>query len=138
MNYQDHIIYESEFLPGVSILVLFAENSKYSEIEPMFQEFGYGFMIPDKNIVIIDGELFVDNLELDVLKFIEAHEIAHVILGHDGPRNEDDEIDADLGAYILLSQKNYSNSISVLLDEFESRHGLEFSKDLLDRIKHNF
>lgn len=135
---ENHILYKSEFLPDVSILVIFENHPKYDEISPVFKKFGYGFMVPKKNMVIIDGELFVDNFGMDVLKFVEAHEIAHVILGHDGPRNEDDEIDADLGAYILLSQKNYSNSISVLLDEFESRHGLEFSKDLLDRIKHNF
>lgn len=135
---ENHILYNSEFLPDVSILVIFEDHPKYTDLSPIFEKFGYGFMVPKKNMVIIDGELFVDNFGMDVLKFVEAHEISHVILGHDGPRNEDDEIDADLGAYILLSQKNYSDSIDVLLDQFESRHGLEFSEDLLDRVKHNF
>jgi hypothetical protein len=68
------------------------------------------------------------------MKFIEAHEIAHLLLGHNGPRSEKDEIEADLGAYILLKKNEMSTDR--LEDEFDSRHGMPFSEDLLDMVKY--
>jgi hypothetical protein len=95
-------------------------------------------MVPGKNLVIIDGEQLVNGLGPEVLKFIEAHEISHVIMGHDGPRSEDDEIDADLGAYILLSKSGKIDSIKTLLKQFKNRHGIKFNEKLLDRVKKYF
>jgi len=80
----------------------------------------------------------VNGLGPEVLKFIEAHEISHIIMGHDGPRSEDDEIDADLGAYILLSKSGKTNSIKTLLKQFKHRHGIKFEEKLLDRVKNYF
>ena len=71
----------------------------------------------------------------DILKFIEAHEVAHVLFGHDGPRNEQDEIEADLGAYILLQDKGYDEPIKLLVTNFMERHGVEFDKKMIDDIK---
>ena len=134
----DPLVYDSEFLPSVQIAVVTDENSQYEQLKPLFDEFGYGFMVPGKNLVIIDGEQFIDNFGADVLKFIEAHEIAHVIIGHDGPRSEDDEIDADLGAYILLKQAERNDSLKVLLKQFKNRHGIRFNENLLERVKKYF
>ena len=67
------------------------------------------------------------------MKFIEAHEIAHLLLGHNGPRSEQDEIEADLGAYILLKKNDMSTDR--LEDEFKDRHGIIFDEDLLDMVK---
>ena len=86
------ISYNSEFLPEITIAVVFSDNPQYEKLEPMFNEYGYGFMVPNKNLVIIDGEQIINNFDADVLKFIEAHEIAHIILNHDGPRNEEEEL----------------------------------------------
>ena len=102
MQESEPLIYNSEFLPNIQIAIVFEENPQYKDLKPLFDEYGYGFMVPGKNLVIIDGEQFIDNFNADVLKFVEAHEISHIIMGHDGPRSDDDEMDADLGAYILL------------------------------------
>ena len=134
----DPLVYDSEFLPSVQIAVVTDDNPQYEQIKPFFEEYGYGFMVPGKNLVIIDGEQFIDNFGADVLKFIEAHEIAHVIMGHDGPRSEDDEIDADLGAYILLKQAERNDSLKVLLKQFKNRHGIRFDENLLERVKNYF
>ena len=134
----DPLVYDSEFLPSVQIAVVTDDNPQYEQIKPFFEEYGYGFMVPGKNLVIIDGEQFIDNFGADVLKFIEAHEIAHVIIGHDGPRSEDDEIDADLGAYILLKQAERNDSLKVLLKQFKNRHGIRFNENLLERVKKYF
>ena len=67
------------------------------------------------------------------LKFVEAHEITHLLLGHTGPYSDNDEMDADLGAYILLKKNNLPTE--KLESEFKSRHGVDFSEELLDRVK---
>jgi hypothetical protein len=95
-------------------------------------------MVPNKNMVIIDGEIFDEKFSTDVLKFIEAHEISHIILGHNGPRNEDEELDADLGAYLLLKSINRNDSIKVLLRNFKDRHGVKFDENLLKRVENSF
>lgn len=132
------LIFNSEFIPEVQIAVVLDEHPQYAEIKPLFDEFGYGFMVPGKNLIIIDGEQFIDNFSSDVLKFIEAHEVSHIILGHDGPRNDDEEMDADLGAYILLQKVGRQDSIKTLLKHFKERHGVKFDEKLLDRVKNSF
>jgi hypothetical protein len=132
------VSYNSEFLPEITIAVVFSDNSQYEKLTPFFEEYGYGFLVPNKNLVVIDGENIVDNFDSDVLKFIEAHEIAHIILGHDGPRNDEEEMDADLGAYILLKNKGREESIKHLLNNFEDRHGVNFDENLLKRVKNQF
>jgi hypothetical protein len=132
------VSYNSEFLPEITIAVVFSDNPQYEKLTQFFEEYGYGFLVPNKNLVVIDGENIVDNFDSDVLKFIEAHEIAHIILGHDGPRNDEEEMDADLGAYILLKNKGREESIKHLLNNFEDRHGVNFDENLLKRVKNQF
>ena len=134
----DNLTYNSEFLPEVTISVVFKEHPQYEKLSPLFDNFGYGFMVPNKNMVIVDGEIFDERFSSDVLKFIEAHEISHIILNHNGPRNEDEELDADLGAYLLLKSINRNDSIKILLKNFKSRHGVKFDENLLERVKNSF
>jgi hypothetical protein len=130
--------YNSEFLPEITVAVVFGDNPQYEQLLPMFNEYGYGFMVPNKNLIVIDGENILDSFNVDVLKFIEAHEISHVILGHDGPRSDEEELDADLGAYLLLKDKGYTNSIKSLLKNFKQRHGIKFDENLLKRVEKSF
>jgi hypothetical protein len=135
----DHISYNSEFLPSITIFVVFSDDPQYEQLKPLFEEYGYGFMVPNKNMILIDGEILLENGNTeDLLKFIEAHEIAHVILNHDGPRDEDEELDADLGAYLLLSRNDNIRAIKPLLKYFKKRHGIKFDEKLLDRVKKHF
>ena len=132
------VIYDSEFLPNVEIAVLFEGNFQYEEMKPFFEELGYGFMVPGNNLVVIDGEQLLDSRGNNLLKFIEAHEVSHIVMGHDGPRSDDEELDADLGAYILLEKYGYLDDIKVLLREFKNRHGVRFDTSLLERVKKYF
>ena len=135
----DNISYSSEFLPSITIFVVFSDDPQYEQLKPLFEEYGYGFMVPNKNMILIDGEILLENGNTeDLLKFIEAHEIAHVILNHDGPRDEDEELDADLGAYLLLSRNNNIKAIKPLLKHFKNRHGIKFDEKLLDKVKKHF
>ena len=130
--------YYSQFLPKVQIVVLFEEDEQYETLLEFFDQYGYGFMVPGKNLVLIDGEQLIDNYGNNLLKFIEAHEVSHIVMGHDGPRTDDEELDADLGAYILLEKSGRIDDIKILLREFKNRHGIKFSEDLLDRVKKYF
>jgi hypothetical protein len=131
MNTETQIEYRSEFLNDVNVVVVFNEDPLYPQVKPFFEQYGFGFMAPGQNLMIIDGEILVGQPDAkDILKFIEAHEVAHIMLGHDGPRNEKDELDADMRALVLLQQKGYDNSINLLLNHFEERHGIEFNGDL--------
>jgi len=132
------LTFKSEFLPEIEIVILLSENSQYDTLKPLFDEYGYGFMVPNKNLIIIDGEQLINNFNSNILKFIEAHEISHIIMNHDGPRNGKDELDADLGAYILLKNKGRIDSIKELLKNFKKRHGLRFDKKLLKRVEKYF
>ena len=129
------LVFYSEYIPEVKILVLTSDNEDYEVFEPYFEKYGYGFLIPDKELIVIDGEHLVKNPSSELLKFIEAHEIGHILLGHNGPRNEEDELDADLAADILLNSKNRYDSIKMLLKNFRQRHGVGFSQKLLNRVK---
>ena len=130
----DLISYVSDFKPGVNILVIFKNNPNYPDLEDFFDEYDYGFYFPEQNLIIIDGEIFLgdDGLTMEDLKFIEAHEVTHLLLNHNGPRSENDEIEADLGAYILLKQHNMSTDR--LVDEFYDRHGVEFDEELTKKV----
>ena len=136
INEETQSEYTSEFLDGVTVVVVFEEDPLYDQVKEYFNEYGFGFMVPGSDLIIIDGEILVGQPDAnDILKFIEAHEVTHVLLGHDGPRNEQDEIDADLGAYILLKDKGYDRPIELLINNFMERHGVEFNEKMIDDIK---
>jgi hypothetical protein len=106
MENQTQIEYRSEFLNDVTVVVVFNEDPLYPQVKPFFDQYGFGFMAPGKNLMIIDGEILVGEPDAkDILKFIEAHEVAHILLKHNGPRNERDEIDADMMELNLLVDK---------------------------------
>lgn len=132
---QDIISYQSIFLDDVRITVIFKENENYDTLHSLFEKYGFGFYYPKTKTIIIDGELFVDSeLDMDDLRFVEAHEIGHLMLGHTGgERYDEDEIDADLAAYLLLKKQGLSTQR--LVDTFEDRHGIEFSPDLVNKFK---
>jgi Zn-dependent peptidase ImmA (M78 family) len=128
------LLYKSIFKPDINILVAFGNYENYKILKPLFNKYGYGFYSPEDKTIILNGERFINsNLDENDLKFVEAHEITHLLLGHTGPYSEEDEMDADLGAYILL--KNKKLSTDRLVNEFENRHGIPFTEELLERVK---
>ena len=124
------ITYSSIFKPEINILVIFKNNENYENLITIFNEYGYGFYVPNQELIIINGEIFLNSndLTMDDLRFIEAHEISHLLLNHNGPRSEKDEMDADIGAYILLTRHNIPTER--LVDEFEFRHNVKFDEKL--------
>ena len=112
MQESEPLIYDSEFLPNVQIAVVLEENPQYKDLKPLFDEYGYGFMVPGKNLVIIDGEQFIDNFSSDVLKFIDIDKIFKPIESTKKSAKSDAAV--ILEAYNWLSKKdnNVMKSIS--------------------------
>ena len=50
---QTQLEYKSEFLPEVTMVVVFDTDPLYSEVKPYFDEYGFGFMVPGKDLVIV-------------------------------------------------------------------------------------
>ena len=112
----------SEFHRSILVTILCKDDSDYNTLKPAFNKYGYGFMVPNQNMVFIDGEL---GLNKHILKWIEAHEIAHFICGHTKV-NPNDEIEADRLAYQMLVGYGYHRASQLVKDKFKERHGVDF------------
>ena len=115
--------FKSEFNPTLEVAIMGKDDFRYEIIKPMFEEYGFGFILPAFNLIVMDGEL---KLGKDVYKFIEAHEVAHFMLGHTNAHQPDDEIMADRLAHKMLDGKGYKKSAQLVVDKFEERHGIKF------------
>ena len=115
----------SEFKSSVLVTILCRDDEDYNTLKPAFNKYGYGFMVPNQNAVFIDGEL---KLNKHILKWIEAHEVAHFMLGHGLTKNNsaEEEIEADRLAYQMLDDKGYTKSAQMVKDKFEERHGIKY------------
>lgn len=124
----ERVEYSSKFVNGVTTVVLFKEDSEYENIKPHFEKCGFGFMIPGNNLIIIDGEKIVND---DLLHWVEAHEATHLHLNHTSEYDPQDEIEADLGAYLLLGVHSHYKSCEMVRFYFNERHGIDFPYDRL-------
>jgi hypothetical protein len=116
--------FRSEFDNDVLVNIIGKDDFRYEVVKPIFEQFGFGFMVPTDYVVLIDGE---QKLSKDVLKWIEAHEVAHFKLGHSEEKNENDEREADTLAYKLLIGNGYHKAAQLLKDKFIERHGIHFN-----------
>ena len=112
----------SEFDNKVSVAIIGKNDYRYDILKPAFDKFGFGFMIPNEDVVFINGTL---GLNKHILKWIEAHEIAHFFFGHTKV-NPNDEIEADRLAYLMLDGKGYHKAAKLVKAKFKERHGIEF------------
>lgn len=115
--------FKSEFDSRLEVAIMGKDDFRYDVMKPMFKEYGFGFIIPSFNLIVIDGE---QKLGKTIHKFIEAHEVAHYILGHSDSQNPNDEIEADRKAYTMLNDKGYVKSAELVVEKFEERHGIKF------------
>jgi hypothetical protein len=115
--------FKSEFNKDIVVSIIGKDDALYILLKPIFETYGFGFMMPGKDIIFIDGSL---GLNKHILKLVEAHEVAHFILGHSEAHNPKDEIDADRLAYEMLDGKGYYKAAQLVKDKFKERHGIEF------------
>jgi hypothetical protein len=115
-------LFESEFHKGVMVTVVDSLDYQYQVLAPLFNEYGYGFVAPDQKLVFIDG-----THDKDVQKMVEAHEVAHIVMGHSGIKGPNDEAQADIWAIIHLRKYGYYNEASELQRNFKFRNGYSYN-----------
>jgi Zn-dependent peptidase ImmA (M78 family) len=111
--------YFSEFRSDIAVAILGKDDYRYEVMKPLFEQCGFGFAETSSGCVFIDGEV---KLTKDELKWVEAHELAHIMLKHTKDRNDNDEIAADMFAIILLLDKGYKKAAKLVESKFEERH----------------
>ena len=111
--------YFSEFRSDIAVAILGKDDYRYELMKPLFEQCGFGFAETSSGCVFIDGEV---KLTKDELKWVEAHELAHIMLKHTKDRNDNDEIAADMFAIILLLDKGYKKAAKLVESKFEERH----------------
>ena len=116
-------LYNSEWDKNIVVAVIDDGDYQYQTIAPLFNEYGYGFVAPNQMLVFIDGGR---KFNRNTLKWIEAHEVAHIILGHKKEKEANDEIEADKLAHKLLVGNGYYKAAQLIKDKFKERHGIEF------------
>lgn len=114
-------LFESEFQKGVMVVVVKPLDPQYQALAPLFIKYGYGFTMPDQKLVFIDGS-YIDSIQT----IVEAHEVAHIVLGHTGINGPNDEADADGWAIRKLQKHGYIDEANKLIEQYKSRHGFPY------------
>jgi hypothetical protein len=117
------VSFGSRIDPRFKVLVIYKESMTYPLIKESldFLDNSIGALIPGQEIIIIDGErVQEEGLTDDHLLAIEAHEIAHEILGHEGERNQTHEEEADELAIQILDSFSRKEAAALLRERMKS------------------
>jgi hypothetical protein len=124
------IAYNSVINPEYQIFVVYSDSDEYQSIKAALQSMNNSIgalWVGTKNI-FIDGERLVDeSIDTDQLLAIEAHEIAHSMLGHDSGVDEQSEKEADLFAIALLDMDKHTRAASFLKDRMKDLYGIDYT-----------
>jgi len=125
------IAYNSKINPDFQVFVVYNDSAQYSEIREYLTELNnsIGALMIGTKSIFIDGERIADdNIDSDQLLAIEAHEIAHSMLGHEAGIDEQSEKEADLLGMALLSIDGYERAKSILGDRMKELYGIDYAK----------
>lgn len=124
------IAYNSVINPEYQIFVVYSDSDEYQNIKAALQSMNNSIgalWVGSKNI-FVDGERLVDeNIDTDQLLAIEAHEIAHSMLGHDAGVDEQSEKEADLFAIALLDMDKHTRAAEFLKDRMKDLYGIDYA-----------
>jgi len=123
MKREDIISFDSRIDPAFNVLVIYKESQTYPLIKASLVSLdnSIGALLPGHNIILIDGErVNEEGLSDDHLLAIEAHEIAHAMLGHAGERNQTHELEADELAIEILDSMNKKEASDLLRERMKS------------------
>jgi hypothetical protein len=123
MKGEDIISFDSRIDPGFKVIVIYKESQAYPLIKEslLALDNSIGALMPGQNIILIDGErVNEEGLSDDHILAIEAHEIAHAVLGHEGERNQTHEAEADELAIEILDSIGRKEASNLLRERSKS------------------
>lgn len=120
--------FKSRIDSAFDVSVVYSESEHYDAIKEIIPKGDVAFTDLRTKIIIVDGEQLAQ-LTNDHLLFVEAHEIAHHLLNHiDQYDNPEQEKEADMGAYIMLTQRGHKKAAELVKYYFKHRHKTKFDK----------
>lgn len=130
MTDQAIVSYNSVINSQYQVFVVFKESEQYAALTEMLTSMNNSIgalWVGTKNI-FIDGErVLEEQIDKDQLIAIEAHEIAHSMLNHEGGLNTQSEKEADLLAIALLETFGYRRSAQFIKDRIKELYGIDYT-----------
>jgi hypothetical protein len=123
MKEEDIISFDSRIDPSFKVFVIYKESQSYPLVKTSLVSLdnSIGALLPGHNIILIDGErVNEEGLSDDHILAIEAHEIAHSILGHEGERSQTHETEADKLAIEILDSTGKKEASDLLRERSKS------------------
>ena len=110
---------ESKLDSEWSVLTLTEEHAKRHRIVELFEKFGDAFADLESKTIFINGRIFEEQgYGEDHVLAVEAHEIAHLKLGHTADRTERAEREADWFGIRLLESQNFNEAARLLEERY--------------------
>ena len=131
MEINEHVVaYQSAINPDFTVFVVYKEHEGYNGIKESLKKMNNSIgalWIGTKNI-FMDGEAISDDaIDRDHLLAIEAHEIAHSMLGHTAGVDEQSEKEADLFAIALLDMDGHKRAALYLKDRLKELYNIDYT-----------
>ena len=124
---------KSKIDKSFKMFIVYPECGDYNTVfKPLFTSHGIGFLIPGKKQMYIDG-VQMENLTKDHFLAIQAHEISHYKLKHEGNYSEENELEADVEGYKILVDMNHKKAAQILRQRIKDFYGNKGLK-MLDEI----
>lgn len=136
------VAYNSVINPEYRIFVVYSDSDEHQSIKNVLRAMNNSIgalWVGTKNI-FIDGEKLAElNIDQDQLLAIEAHEIAHSLLGHKSGVDEQSEKEADLLAIALLEMHAHIRAASFLKVRMKDLYGIDYTALLkeFDELNYN-
>jgi hypothetical protein len=121
-------VYQSELNSEFTVHILYDGHTDYAVIKEALDEIkSVGALWVGTKDIYIDGESIIDNnIDSDQILALEAHEIAHSLLGHKAGTDEQSEIEANLFAIAMLDMDGYERASDYLKDKLLVDSGIAY------------
>jgi hypothetical protein len=132
-------VYQSELNSEFTVHILYDGHTDYAVIKEALDEIkSVGALWVGTKDIYIDGESIIDNnIDSDQILALEAHEIAHSLLGHKAGTDEQSEIEANLFAIAMLDMDGYERASDYLKDKLLVDSGIAY-EDFETEFKEDF
>ena len=121
-------VYQSELNSEFTVHILYNGHPDYAVIKEGLDEIkSVGALWVGTKDIYIDGESVTDNnVDEDQILALEAHEIAHSLLGHKAGIDVQSEIEANLFGIALLEMDGYDRAAEYLKDKLIVDSGIAY------------
>lgn len=121
-------IYQSRINNVYTVHIVYKESDLYESIKKELDEIeSVGALRVGTTNIYIDGESIIDNnIDEDQILALEAHEIAHSMLGHSAGRDAQSEIEANLFAISILDMDGHYRAAEYLKEKLKLDSGVDY------------